>query len=47
MIFFCGKLYDAVNISDYMVLLVNNELEKIWKEALIAELRYYHSTCLD
>jgi hypothetical protein len=42
-LFICGVFYDAVSISDSITsndkIMVNNEFEKIWKEAVMAKLR--------
>jgi hypothetical protein len=38
-------------ISDYIAsnerMIVNNELERMWKEAVVAQLRYYPGICLE
>jgi hypothetical protein len=35
-VFICGVFNDTVSSSDYIAQLMNNELEKIWKEAVVA-----------
>jgi hypothetical protein len=46
---FCGLFYYAVNMETtyYQMIGLMNDLERIWKEMVMAYLRYYLKICLE